>query len=905
MVKGQKRVLYLEIFLLLTIFLLSFSSFIFYINSYHDDWNELFYKDTPSDLQITITEPYTTFSFISPQLQQSFSSANSFFIINPSSTLFSTSIAENLSLFSFITDTNESFISDVIYLACSSNLLANIVGSTSSDRIYFISSSYVDNTSLISIEFLPIEIPLYLEVTDILLPNELQLFLNTTSSLFDEYIDFDSFHHSDDHNSSYMSPVVLFSTDYFFSLLSLGESELIEHMTSGSSFTSHYHFLWLDKLSYINSLPNYVLKAYEEWMRDYSSTIFSAYYAYHSGYSGIYIVTTSFFIDELLLLNQSYLSSFLSSFSMFIILSSFFLTMFYFYLKQQAFSLKETINFMIIKGAKLNNIFFSLLLLHFMLLFLSFILAFFILFSLSLVFGFYTWSYFYLIIGYILALNVSITFIFEFRVLAFRKTLIYGSPKERTISSSTLTHYITRILTILLAFLLLGVLIIFTFIEAKHHQMLFTLLFLTTSLFLFTISARYIPKLIRVHIHPCFYRLYHKNQQINKFFLQSFTLSYRDFRNFWSILFMVFFLSLFFFSTYKEFNVYESQKQESINLYDFTLVLNDARDVSILENHYNTSNYCLIYHLPNYAYFDRNLYSSIFLLGSPLSFYNSVTFLRESFRSHSNEELFTLLDSSTAFTITDEATSRRLYLKRQEVFSLEYTDRSKNYSVIEERILLDTSKYLPFFSNFIRGHSYFISAYSNNSEFADLFADGLMQAILSIDVSDEDILTSITETLSVNRIAYTFYDENNYSYVFDNDSPLISILRDLTLPLYFLLSLLPILTLSFLIYMYSKFKSYFKFLELRGLRIATSRYSTFTFLASLLLLHLAFTFLFTYIIQLLLWLVMQSIFLMPYVPSSWLYLFITIISIGLSFLFYSLFALKEKTFPFTQVLNHE
>ncbi len=887
--KNQKRETILECLLLLTIFLLSFSTFIFYIDSYRAEWEDLFYTETPSDLQFSISETLTTFSFISPQLQRLFSSSS--FILNPPSLLFSAFANESFSL------------PAAIYLACSSNLF-NQLSNTSlpTNEIHVVTSNLELNTSSFSIVYLATDNPQNLSITSILSPTELENSMAISSSLFYNYIESSSTY-SDD--LQHDIPIVLFSVSHLFSLFRDGNSTLLEELSSSGLYHSDYHFVWGHKLHFLDSFPKSVIAEYNKWAGVYFSNIREHYYPDYIFSSSLSIQSFKHFEENLQHLNDKFLSSFLSSLFFFVVISSFFMTIFYFYLKNQVSNLQSLTKFLTTKGTKTRTISNSLLLLHLLNFITALVLSCIFIFTLSFLLNYYTWSFYYVIFGFSIGVNFIIAFFFEYRVLTFLNSQIVESQTDKGLSQSSIIRNVILFSTTIFALVILTVVIYIAFFDGKDSISLTILIFPMLLLISLYLSLRYIPEIIRNYFYPSLSKLLVVHRRANKFFIKVLNYSYRDQKNLWSILFTISLITSIFIFTYSELNNYENTKYQTMFLNEYTIILNDGRDLTRITNNFNISEYCGLYYSINTVY-SLNLGTNfIVLLDSPLSYYESVTAHSSYFARSSNKNLFSLLNTSHYATITNKVTADKLYLTTNNDFTLEYDHRENTTGIVEERTLVKTVEYLPFVTNFLRNHNYFLSAYSKDSAFSNLINEGLMRAVLSVNLSKNLTTQSLADFLYEQNIEYTVYNKENYGYIFNIDPPVNTVISSSKISFSFLIIFFPVIAFSFTAYIYSKIKTYFYYFEIRGLKSSLTTKSIYLFLGSLISTHLAFTVMLTLILILMLSKIAETVLIMPYSPSLWVYLIIASIFIGLALLFYVLLMLLEKSYPMTKVLNNE
>ncbi len=860
--KGNKKLLMIELFLFLGLFLISFSSYIFFIDSYRKDWNNLLTTDIPTDLTININEPFTIFSITNFEIKNHLEEYAPTVLIKLPPSLFSTKYM------------NDTFY-DREFIACDQKIFSQLGLEEYSSQVIFISDSTNMDKQAFEINFIPIIGNNTLQINTVLSITEFNNRLNTTSLLFNRFFTKKSIF--TDNNTT---PLILLSIDHLHFLLSEGERAIINDLTEFQVFQSFYHFIWDGKINYINSLPRQVLNAYRDWVKTRIDIFYDIYYPNFVFFTGVSIHTDLIFENSLNDLTSEHFSSLLSSFVIFVFLVGFLMTFFFFYLKQQLISFTKDIELFISKGAKEGEIKQSFLFIHSLLLVISIFLSMCMVFILANSLGFISWSYFYLVFSYVLGVNIIISLILEFQIVQLiNKTLfkVDESITKKTSSSNKFQLTLETIITILLSLssiLFLSTLLINPTNKSKFIEFTGIALIFSLSILLIFLG----PRLIRKVIYPFFGNLFSKQPRENKYIKKACDLSFNIQKNLWTILFLVFFLSTFFISFYVESNRYVYIKEETDKLYDLSIriyqkYLNNV--TSIFEN----SSYCSVYHISSR---DVRGQSFIFLLDSPLSFFSGANFFHQYFDTYSNEEVFSRLNSTVSYVITDSETRKRLGFVTGEEVSFTYSTLNASGTITKK--FLDSASFLPFISTMSHSFPFLIMAYHDNSSL--ITSDTVVS--FNVKINNDQEKDSALRLLDSQNIPYRISTPNNY-----DTKQIIKIITRLSYPFYFIIAIIPIISLSFVFFVSLSIKKHLQFLEIRGLNTARAWLSTTTWLSFLICINLTVVITIVFTLQILLWKLLSNRLIMPFTVSYKTYLMLIFSLLSLSFISYKLFTLRH------------
>ncbi|NPD89096.1 MAG: hypothetical protein HGN29_10255 [Asgard group archaeon] len=844
--KAKKKILLVELFIIIAIFLVSSLSFTYYLNSYRTEWIGLVNSHDEPDLQIELTQPFWVFLEGKDDLNEELENFQYLAITSLPSHLFKL-VFENIT------------IEDYNLYILNSEIL-EFFGYDLSGNETLLTTTYENNidSSEITANFVLQSGLSNTTITDIF--NQTLLY----SAIFGS--------RNIEHLSTYANTSLILSESYFNNLLSSIDEATLLNITQNFLTHSFYTFSW-NKSELINALPSKLFEIHKEWNHERIAVFSQMYIPNYVRYEEFNISANQIFSDKI-----SDLLTELDSILISTIIILFFLSLtsiiflFQFLRSRTAFFSKISL-ILSSRGLKGKSVKSRFLVLHSSTL----------LFSITLFFGFVLillysyelimWNYSYLVIG----VSTSIVF---FSLLTMQIKLVQtldiqtkteGTKKSSRSRSQIIDFGLKLGLGLVIFIASTSILSFNQWFLNIFSITISTLWIITCSLSGVIVLILLLPTLISKLIIPLTKLILRNFSHFHSAVSRLFEQLARQKRIVWtSIFFLQMLFSLIIIGP-NLFITHQEQTELSSYCYNVSLVV-ETESVSEIQD--------LVWNKPSMIAYVEPIYISQFqrrdiyiYLDDPMAFFNGVHFFGNYFKKRSSSQVFTMLSSSKDFFVTTRFKADEGQFSIGDLVSL-YKKDVNGSNIEEKKILLDIVDFLPFFSIFFDEEymNIFLMKYDESTHILNKNHYAIFSFQAEQEAEEENFFTNLKEENLMFNVIHSF----SQSTLIQNTQPSF-VLKVLKLPIYFLIVLIPSLVFLLFFDVRKRGTESFSFLIRRGFRGKNAKSLTFYWFFILSIFLTLISFLYSVLVLLPMIFILNLTYIMPMrLTINWISLLIVI-----------------------------
>lgn len=730
--------------LLTTLLISSNIIFLNYLNNYHERWENTLLVDSSPDLSVEINQPLlfylTTKNSIKIELTNH---SYSVFTRVPSQILSVEYQNTSFQEFNFVV-ANEEFLDGFnISLNYNQVIFAAIYeGYTDLDNFYITVNPYLLNVSF-----------------------SIKGFINQTH-IKDYFLGKEDLADILPCDNS-----IIVSEMSFFDIINQFALENIEDITNDTDSTSLYNFEFHEE-DFIYLTPLKAYKKSKETSLSIHSCFHSVYIPYFSSPDILSIVFHDLLLSEILQLAKLMTTTFIISSVIFALITLIFIYAYNQFLVGQQRKFEETSFLLQSRGFKLRYLVKLSLGIKLTINLIASIISLIMIFFFFLNQGIYKWSYSYFVavISYSLVLLPMI--IFQIKThLREKNTLldkqIHAKPKKS--KSEFFSRFFQIILIIISCGLLISIWLSYQKLIGESILLNQSIIFAVLTIIILVISTSFIfINLVKITSF-FFKRILQYLKLPHQYLMKFLKFIHTNNKNLFSIIFIFIFLNTFIIISFDLSKTNYEINNISSYCYDVSVAFpSEYSDdvISVL----NTNDFLISYVDLEYTTYLFPIF--LVYLTDPLKYYEGVNFSKESFKKHKNQEIFHILNSSENFVISSKSEVKERYLEIGDEIYLSKT--SVNSTVFtEEKILLDYTRYLPFFSKLLGNQNFYLMKYDKEKDIPTKFRS----SIISFSNEDSTSLTNILNffgeyeikyriihQVSISDIRNSFEESEIYSY---------------------------------------------------------------------------------------------------------------------------------------------
>jgi len=790
-IKGHKHFLIIEYILIFFLLIFSNLSFLFYLNNYHEKWNDLMTDEEETDLECVIRQPFHIYLNTKSNLGYSLASIDYFSLFKMPLVLL------NLTIRNITYNRFDFFI-------INNKLLELFNYSLPFDSALFLTT----NPQSFNIS----EISLHFNFTSFYSPAN--IFIDNISSFLSPIVNI-FFSTQELQQSHFYDPMIILSKEYWDQILLYTNDDVLYNITANSIMQEYYSFS-LEKRSLINKIPTRARKSVLTWNIE-TAGIFT--HLYYPDYIQTKLVALNFyyiFLDKLDQLIDSMNVLLVQLGYIFIFISSFLLLSFYLFLKQQILSFDKILDLIYSRGMKINSIKTSFLIVQLFIIVLSLVSSVLV----SLLFLYFKKLIFW---RYSLLVIFSINSILILAILQFQSKLsknmdvgvsaIYDKSNKK-MSKSKAIQISSKV--IILGVILVSMLSLLSTTQQQFKIFSFPLFLLWSLSFILGIVLvlLVLTPIFIYTLFPIITKLFSEIDQSFNFISKVFEYLYFRKKMIWNSLFVILFINSFMIVGYETLDNYDNEYISDSYCYDLSLYVDD-RAIPYLKEIVNDSENAI-------AYIDVAITSSPFesyrscyiYLENPINFYLGTNFSRNYFKKYSNFEVFELLNSSDNYVITVRDNAKKRSYHNGDAIYL-YKTTVNNTRVEEKKYLLDVFTFIPFFSHILT--NYHPNLYIMKYNHSNYIPSNNHYSIFSTEINNNATLSNIFTYLRDNGFQYSIIHLPNQDII----SPVNSLVQEFKLPIFTLISITPIVILIILFDIFKSGDKCLLILYSRGLKRRT------------------------------------------------------------------------------------
>ncbi|MHA1954120.1 MAG: hypothetical protein ACW96U_09280, partial [Candidatus Heimdallarchaeaceae archaeon] len=783
--KGKKKILFVETFIIIAIFLISSLSFVYYLNSYRTEWIELVNSHDEPDLEIEISQPFWIFFEERKDLTVELENFHYLSISTIPSQLFNL-VIENVT----IEDYNLYILNSRILEIFEYNLSGNetLLATTNENSI---------DSSEVTADFVLPSILSNTTIVDIF--NQTSLY----SAIFGSK--------NIDRLSLFADISLIISESYFSNLLASIDEEILLNITQNLLTYSFYTFTW-NKTELINALPSKLLRIHKDWTNERIAAFSQIYLPNYIQYEEFNVISNQLFSDKIDEVLTEMGSILITTVIILIFLSLTSILLLFQFLKSRTALFSKLSLIFSSRGLKRKSVKSRFLVLQFCVLSLSVTVSFCFVFVLFYIYDLIMWNYSFLIIG------VSFVIVF-FSLLAMQIKLVQ-SLEIQTKTEETKRSSRSRSQLIDLGLKLgIGLVVFIALISILSFNQVILNIFSITISSLWTISCSifgvmillfFLPTLINKLVIPLAKSVLKYSSHFYSSVSRLFEQISKQKRAVWTSIFILQLLFSLIIIGPNLFVVHQEQTELSSYCYNVSLVV-ETESASEIQDlvEYNPSMIAYIEPIYESQFHIRNIY---IYLDNPMSFFNGAHFFGNYFKKRSSSQVFSLLNSSDEYFVTTKQKAKEMQFTIGDLVSL-YKEDINSSLVEEKKILLDVADFLSFFSIFFEREymNIFLMKYNESAHILNKNNYAIFSFQAEQEADEEALFADLQENHIMFNVIHSFSE-----VTLQQDPQQNTALKVLKLPIYFLIILIPSLIFLMFLDIRNAGNKSFSFLIQRG-----------------------------------------------------------------------------------------
>ena len=727
--KGKKKSLITEIFLVFFLLIFASSFFINYLYKFNVSWNNLLNKDQKADLECVLTQPFEVYL-----------STNSILSYNLKDYDYLTfkKFPSNLTNLSI----NNQEIVNYNLVTISDSFFKTLNESLSLSTIYFSInySCFDDSEFLVQARFGPSNI-FKLEALNY------ALFINKIRELFFSYSELEFV-------INYEIPFLIFPYSEWKKQLSIQLSNPEIDLFFNNSYlakTQEFFIFNYKQELLLQKIPFIAKRMLEKWSVDITNKFNKIYYPDYIQSGRVNINYYPILLFNLVELIYNMDIELVKKVLFLILIYCFLLIIYYLFSTEQMMSFNKNIVLASSRGMRLKTIKkYSIVIQLFILISSLFVTNITIIIFLYM-FGIINWSYSYLVICSTEIIIIIALWIFQriVRKNTYRINERRVEQKEKR-SQSFYYHYLTQIaITILIITLILS-LIVFTEQDTGNSEITMSFLWFISFAILSIFTLLVVTPLSVDFVYKPLIKFFSESKMFFTFILHLFNYVHKKRKLTIRSIFILFYIGSFIVLSDDTLSNYNEDITNSYYCYDLSISV-ESSSIPKLKKIVNTSDLSVIYIDTSIMFVNNNFERAVFIyLENPLNFYNGINSTFK-FKKHSSHVVFDTLNYSDEYVITTyDNVKKNEYKFNKDIILYK---NSKNNTLIEEhKPLFDTFVFIPFLSNYFTDYYPFIYLMRYNS--SSYVPSSNNYALFSVKINNNNTLKAIFNLLSDEGYSY-------------------------------------------------------------------------------------------------------------------------------------------------------